>query len=457
MTNTTLTSVVVASPSKKWVQLALGLLCMISISSPQYVWALLAKPFMAKLGVPLAEIQLTFSLLIILQTFFSPFQGKLIDKFGPRRLIAIGTVLSGASWMLTANISSLTGLYLCYGVIGGLGTGIVYIGVVGLMVRWFPEKRGFATGMVAAGYGMGAILTTFPVTQSLAAKGLESTLWQFGLLMAAIGFIASQGLRAPQHASAQPVSSPLKMSEKSFAPKEMLRKPLFWLMFVMMTMMSTSGLMVTSQMAIFADDFGITAVTVLGMAALPLAMTIDRFMNGLTPGVRLYLGPDWARKHDVCRLRSGRVRDGAVAVVQRRSAAVCAALRGGLFRLGRNLLALSGNPHRHLRYAACHLKLWLALYLAGDRLDFRRPAGGAALSTDRQLEPGVWLRNHAGYSLRAARPLCAETLAPAFFAERAGINKKGSACGALSAGWRRCLRLHPAVGLISEAPPGKPS
>lgn len=297
MTNTTLTSVVVASPSKKWVQLALGLLCMISISSPQYVWALLAKPFMAKLGVPLAEIQLTFSLLIILQTFFSPFQGKLIDKFGPRRLIAIGTVLSGASWMLTANISSLTGLYLCYGVVGGLGTGIVYIGVVGLMVRWFPEKRGFATGMVAAGYGMGAILTTFPVTQSLAAKGLESTLWQFGLLMAAIGFIASQGLRAPQHASAQPVGSPLKMSEKSFAPKEMLRKPLFWLMFVMMTMMSTSGLMVTSQMAIFADDFGITAVTVLGMAALPLAMTIDRFMNGLTRPVCGYISDRIGREN----------------------------------------------------------------------------------------------------------------------------------------------------------------
>lgn len=297
MTNTTLTNVVVVSPAKKWVQLALGLLCMVSISSPQYVWALLTRPFMEKLGVPLAEIQLTFSLLIILQTFFSPFQGKLIDKFGPRRLIAIGTVLSGASWMLTATISSLTELYLYYGVIGGLGTGIVYIGVVGLMVRWFPEKRGFATGMVAAGYGMGAILTTFPVTQSLAAKGLENTLWQFGLMMAAVGFLASQGLRAPQHVSTQEQGSNLKMSDKSFTSKEMLRKPLFWLMFVMMTMMSTSGLMVTSQMAIFAEDFGITAVTVLGMAALPLAMTIDRFMNGLTRPVCGYISDRIGREN----------------------------------------------------------------------------------------------------------------------------------------------------------------
>ncbi|MBP2199958.1 oxalate/formate antiporter [Pantoea cypripedii] len=191
--------------------------------------------------------------------------------------------------MLVARMESLMELYLYYGVLGGLGTGIVYIGVVGLMVRWFPEKRGFATGMVAAGYGMGAVLTTFPITTSLATKGLENTLWQFGLIMAVVGFIASQGLRAPQASTAQSADVPHHVSSKNFTSREMLRQPLFWLMFVMMTMMSTSGLMVTSQMAIFAGDFGITSVTVLGMAALPLAMTIDRFMNGLTRPVCGYI------------------------------------------------------------------------------------------------------------------------------------------------------------------------
>lgn len=297
MTNTSLTGVVVASQNKKkWGQLALGLICMIAISSPQYVWALMTRPLMEKLQVPLAEIQLTFSLLIILQTFFSPFQGRLIDRFGPRLLITLGTVLTGVSWMLASGIDSLMALYLYYGVIGGLGTGIVYIGVVGLMVRWFPEKRGFATGMVAAGYGMGAILTTFPITNSLLSKGLESTLWQFGLMMAVVGFIASQGLRAPPPLTEKAVSTPLNVSSKDFTSREMLRQPLFWLMFVMMTMMSTSGLMVTSQMAIFAGDFGITSVTVLGMAALPLAMTIDRFMNGLTRPVCGYLSDRLGRE-----------------------------------------------------------------------------------------------------------------------------------------------------------------
>lgn len=289
MSSTVLSEIDISQYRRKWVQLLLGLVCMISISSPQYVWALFTRPLMEKLHAPLAEIQITFSLLIILQTFFSPLQGKMIDRFGPRVLITIGTLMAGISWMLVSRLDSLFELYLYYGVVGGLGTGIVYIGVVGLMVRWFPEKRGFATGMVAAGYGMGAILTTFPVTASLATSGLEKTFWQFGIMMATVGFIASQGLRMPKNSIASRTGQQPADDPKSFSSKEMLRQPLFWLMFMMMTMMSTSGLMVTSQMAIFAKDFGITSVTILGMAALPLAMTIDRFMNGLTRPVCGYI------------------------------------------------------------------------------------------------------------------------------------------------------------------------
>ena len=132
----------------KWVQLALGVICMMAISSPQYVWALFTKPIMGQLGVSLTELQITFSILIVLQTFFSPFQGYLVDKFGPRLLLSIGTVLTGLSWVLSANVATVSDLYLTYGVLGGLGTGIVYVGVVGLMVRWFPQNRGFAVGMV---------------------------------------------------------------------------------------------------------------------------------------------------------------------------------------------------------------------------------------------------------------------------------------------------------------------
>jgi OFA family oxalate/formate antiporter-like MFS transporter len=108
-------------------------------------------------------VQVAFTLVIILQTWFSPVQGWLIDRFGPRLLITLGAALSGLGWVLTSFTDTLIGLYLTYGLFCGLGTGLVYVGVVGLMVRWFPDRRGFAAGIVAAGYGMGAMITTFPI------------------------------------------------------------------------------------------------------------------------------------------------------------------------------------------------------------------------------------------------------------------------------------------------------
>jgi MFS transporter, OFA family, oxalate/formate antiporter len=266
----------------RWIQLGLALICMMTISSPQYVWTLMTKPLMVKLGIALPELQVTFSLLVLLQAFFSPFQGALIDRFGPRMLISIGTLLAGLSWVLASYAHTTSMLYLTYGCIGGLGTGIVYVGVVGFVVRWFPDRRGFAAGVAAAGYGMGAIVTTFPISASLATHGVESTLLLYGIVFAAVGLLASQGLRIPPSVESMGAAARTASANRSYRPSEMLKTPLFWLMFLMMTMMSTSGLMVTSQMASFATDFGVSKVLVFGLAALPLALTIDRFTNGLT-------------------------------------------------------------------------------------------------------------------------------------------------------------------------------
>ncbi len=333
---TTLSEPLVTPKYGKWRQLVLGLICMAAISSPQYVWTLLTKPLAAKLGVGLPELQVTFSLLIILQTFFSPFQGRLVEKFGPRRLIAIGTVMAGMSWVLSAQVNGLATLWLVYGCMGGLGTGIVYIGVVGLMVKWFPQQRGFAAGAVAAGYGMGAIITTFPISLSLTTNGLEHTMTTFGILFALVGFLASQGLKLPPPAVSQPVSQTVVQSSRSFTSREMLRQPLFWLMFVMMAMMSTSGLMVTSQMAVFAEDFGISQAVVFGMAALPLALTIDRFTNGLTRPLFGFISDRFGREQTMFIAFALEGSDDALAGVPGRSAAVCPALRGGVLWLGRS-------------------------------------------------------------------------------------------------------------------------
>ncbi len=272
----------------RWWQLVFGLVAMMSISSSQYAWALFVKPLQASLGSGLAAVQVTFSILIVLQTWLSPLQGFLIQKFGPRLLISAGAILTGGSWVVAASVHDLAGLYLSYGVMGGLGTGIIYVGIVGLMVQWFPDKRGLATGLVAAGYGFGAIMTTFPIATMIKNSGYTNALTVFGIILGLTGLVVAQGLRRPPKPSDLPgqaaisSSKAVSQSTRNFTSVEMLKTPVFWLLFVMMTMMSTGGLMVISQMGAFAKDFGVSDVLVFGLAALPLAMSIDRFTNGLT-------------------------------------------------------------------------------------------------------------------------------------------------------------------------------
>jgi len=273
-----------AVPATRWIQLGLGLIAMMSISSPQYVWTLFVAPFQAATGAALPAIQVTFSVLIVLQTWLAPLQGWLVDRFGPKFLIAAGAALTGLGFVLAAQATSLWALYLSYGGLCGFGTGIVYIGIVGLMVRWFPDRRGFAVGVVAAGYGFGAILTTFPIDMMLKASGHRPTLIVFGLILGAVGVCAALGLRAPREneiARVAPAPS-VSVSDRSYAPSEMLQTPIFWLLFLMMTMMSTGGLMVVSQFGPVMRDFGIAEVAILNMAALPFALTLQRIANGLT-------------------------------------------------------------------------------------------------------------------------------------------------------------------------------
>jgi len=273
--------------SNRWLQLLLGVIAMMAISSPQYVWTLFTGPFNQRLGTTLPEIQVTFSLLIVLQTFFSPFQAYLVDRFGPRLLISVGAIMAGGSWVLASTVSTLWGLYLTYGIIGGFGTGIIYVGIIGLMVRWFPDRRGLATGLAAAGYGFGAFFTSFPIDSMIKSSGYAHTLLVWGIIQAAIGVIAAIGMKVPPE-SYQPegfdpaIARQELQSKRSYTPREMLRNPIFYLLFAMMAMMSTSGLMVVSNVGPFANEYKVAQVLVFGMAALPLSLTLSRVTNGLT-------------------------------------------------------------------------------------------------------------------------------------------------------------------------------
>ncbi|HEX3502111.1 MAG TPA: oxalate/formate MFS antiporter [Xanthobacteraceae bacterium] len=282
--------------TNRWVQLGLGVIAMMAISSPQYTWTLFTGPLNKQFGTTLAELQWTFSLLVILQTWFSPFQAYLVDRFGPRLLISLGAILSGGSWVLASGASNLWMLYLTYGIIGGFGTGIIYVGIIGLMVRWFPDRRGLAAGLAAAGYGFGAFFTSFPIDSMIKNSGHEHTLLVWGIIQGVIGIAAAQGLRMPPESAqtAAPAATAIsaQQSARSYSPTEMLKNPIFYLLFVMMSMMSTSGLMVTSNVGPFAKEYGVADAMVLGMAALPLSLTLSRVTNGLT---RPFFG--WVSDH----------------------------------------------------------------------------------------------------------------------------------------------------------------
>jgi OFA family oxalate/formate antiporter-like MFS transporter len=140
---------------------------------------------------------------------------------------------------------------------------------------------------------MGAIVTTFPVSDTITSAGYQAALLRFGIIFGAVGLVAALGLRpAPARAIAA--------SGNGVGSGVMLRTPIFWLMFAMMTMMSTSGLMVTSQLASFAGDFGVAKLMVWGLAAVPLALTIDRFTNGLTRPFFGFVSDRIGRENTMC-------------------------------------------------------------------------------------------------------------------------------------------------------------
>jgi MFS transporter, OFA family, oxalate/formate antiporter len=285
-----------AQNRQRWSQLALGVVAMMAISSPQYVWTLFTAPLKEALGTTLAELQWTFSLLIILQTWCSPLQAYLVDRFGPRLLISIGAALSGAGWVLSSFAGSLGALYFTYGVVCGFGTGIVYVGIIGLMVRWFPDRRGLATGLAAAGYGFGAFFTSFPIDSMIKSAGYAYTLLVWGIIQGLIGVAAAQFLRMPPDGRQDDMPAAATAARiqtmRSYAPGEMLKTPTFWLLFFMMSLMSTSGLMVTSNVGPFANEYNVAQALVFGMAALPLSLTLSRVTNGLT---RPFFG--WVSDH----------------------------------------------------------------------------------------------------------------------------------------------------------------
>ena len=282
----------------RWTQLIYGVIAMMLIANLQYGWTLFVKPIHAAHGWSIAEIQVAFSIFIALETWLTPAAGWLVDRLGPDRgpkiTVAAGGALVGLAWVINAYATALPMLYLG-AAISGLGAGAIYATCVGNAVKWFADRRGLAVGITAGSFGAGAALTIIPIKSMIASSGYSSTFLVFGIAQGCILLIVAWMLRAPRPGEA-PAAVPSKavpQTSFSYTPGEMLRSPVFWLLYVMFVAVSASGLMATAQLALIASDFHIADTTmILGASTLAIALVVDNLANGIA---RPFFG--WVSDH----------------------------------------------------------------------------------------------------------------------------------------------------------------
>src|ERR1700756_170810 len=275
----------------RWVILFFSVLSMVAVANLQYGWTLFVSPLQKKLGVEQALIQVAFTVFVLLETWLVPFEGWLVDKFGPKLLVMLGGVLAAIGWYGSGKAETLTALYLSYA-IAGLGAGIVYGTAIGSALKWFPDHRGLAAGLTAAGFRAGSAVTVAPITKMDKSARCQATFIRWGIIQGLTVIVAAFFLKSPP-TGWMPKTWRLKGSPEvkkrqtqvDFSSGEMVATPNFWLMYLMMAMVATGGLMAVAQLKPMAVDFKVDKIPVhllgLAMPALVFALSADRLVNGL--------------------------------------------------------------------------------------------------------------------------------------------------------------------------------
>ena len=274
-----------ASEATRWGQLVFGIVCMVMIANLQYGWTLFVNPIDQKYHWGRAAIQVAFTIFVLAETWLVPFEGYLIDRFGPKIMVCGSGALVAIAWVINSMADSLFLLYLG-AAIGGIGAGVIYGASVGNALKWFPDRRGLAAGLTAAGFGAGSALTVIPIANMIQSSGYQAAFLWFGLGQGIVVMLVGLMLRAPQASEISAPAAPAVMQTKrDFGPAEVLRTPVFWVMYVMFVAVGAGGLMALAQLAPIATDYKIAGipVSILGLTlpALTFALTIDRVLNGI--------------------------------------------------------------------------------------------------------------------------------------------------------------------------------
>jgi MFS transporter, OFA family, oxalate/formate antiporter len=256
----------------RWFQLIASLIAMIMIANLQYSWTLFVKPLQAGTGWKLSDIQFAFTLFILFQTWVQPLDGWLIDRLGPRGFISAAGLLCGLGWAGMGYATSLPMLYVLY-CLAGTGAAFVYSGSIGSALKWFKDRRGLASGIMAAGFGGGTALFIPWISSMIANTGYRSAFVTTGILQGLVIVVVAQVLRHPPQEGGV-VASKTSQAVRHFTTMEMLKTPQFYMMYLMFLLMATGGLLVTANAGPMAQSWGLTA------AALTLAATLSPLANG---------------------------------------------------------------------------------------------------------------------------------------------------------------------------------
>jgi MFS transporter, OFA family, oxalate/formate antiporter len=284
---TSISTAPVAVPTaitSRWSQLIFVIICMVMIANLQYGWTLFVNPLSKAHGWSIASIQFAFAIFIALETWLTPIEGWIVDilgpRHGPRTMVAFGGITVALGWVINSVADSLTMLYVG-AVVSGIGGGAIYATSVGHAVKWFPDRRGLAVGLTAAGYGAGAALTVIPIRYVIDTSGYAAAFLWFGLLQGGVVFVLAWMLRGPTPSEIPTTAPKVQQSTRSYSPGEVLKTPVFWLMYIMFVMVSGSGLMATAQIAPIASDFGVAnTIVLLGGTTLTVALIVDNVANG---------------------------------------------------------------------------------------------------------------------------------------------------------------------------------
>ena len=275
----------IASDATRWAQLIFGIICMVMIANLQYGWTLFVGPIDQKYHWGRAAIQLAFTIFVLTETWLVPIEGYLIDRFGPRVMISVSGALVASAWAVNAMADSLLLLYVG-AAIGGIGAGVIYGGSVGNALKWFPDRRGLAAGLTAAGFGAGSALTVIPIANMIKSSGYEAAFLWFGIGQGLVVVLVALMLRAPEAGEVTPPATPaVQQTRRDYTPAEVLKTPIFWVMYAMFVMVGAGGLMAVAQLGPIATDFKVATIPVslvgLTLPALTFALTIDRVLNGV--------------------------------------------------------------------------------------------------------------------------------------------------------------------------------